>query len=100
MAWTCERPVRPIHSCAELGLRMKKTDDKGHILVPEHEKLTEKEKEELLAKYAISLEELPRIRKSDAALVGMNVKSGDVIKITRNSPTAGEAIFYRVVQGA
>jgi DNA-directed RNA polymerase subunit H len=79
---------------------MKKADEKGHILVPEHEKLNEKEKEELLALYDISLAELPRIRKSDAALAGMNVKSGDVIKITRNSPTAGIAIFYRVVSGA
>ncbi|MEA2037135.1 MAG: DNA-directed RNA polymerase subunit H [Nanoarchaeota archaeon] len=75
----------------------KKSDVRKHILVPEHTKLNEKEKKELLNKYKISLKELPKIGKKDAAISHLDVKEGDVIKVTRNSPTAGEAIFYRGV---
>jgi DNA-directed RNA polymerase subunit H len=68
-----------------------------HILVPKHEKISDKEKEALLAKYNISMKELPKIPINDAALQGMELKVGDVIKITRPSPTAGRAVFYRGV---
>jgi DNA-directed RNA polymerase subunit H len=68
-----------------------------HILIPKHAKLAEKEKEKLLEKYSISLKELPRISASDSAISNLNLKPGDVVKITRQSPTSGEAFFYRVV---
>jgi DNA-directed RNA polymerase subunit H len=68
-----------------------------HILIPKHIKLNEKEKQKLLEQYNISLKELPRIPKTDAAIASLNAKPGDVIKIIRKSPTAKEAIFYRVV---
>ena len=55
------------------------------------------EKQKLLEQYNISLKELPRIPKTDAAIVSLNVKPGDVIKIIRKSPTAKESAFYRVV---
>jgi len=75
----------------------KKYDIRKHLLVPEHTKLNEKEKEELLEKYHISLKELPKIKKNDPAIDHLNVKEGDVIKVIRKSQTAGEAIFYRGV---
>ncbi len=68
-----------------------------HILIPKHAKLSEKEKEKLLEKYNISLKEVPRILKTDQAIESLGGKPGDIIKITRKSSTAGEAIFYRVV---
>lgn len=68
-----------------------------HFLVPKHTKLSEKEKEELLKKYKITLKELPRIKKDDPAITSLNAKSGDVIKIERESPTSKKAIFYRGV---
>ena len=68
-----------------------------HLLVPEHFKLTDKEKEVVLERYHISLKELPKIKKNDPAIDHLNVKEGDVIKIVRESPTAGESIFYRGV---
>ena len=58
---------------------------------------TEKEKDKLLDKYKISTRQLPKIAKKDAAIQHLDVKVRDVIKITRKSPTAGEAVFYRVV---
>ena len=68
-----------------------------HSLIPKHTKLSEKQKEKLLEDYKISLKELPRILKNDSALQALNVKPGEVIRITRSSLTAGEAVFYRVV---
>ncbi|TKJ16951.1 DNA-directed RNA polymerase subunit H [Candidatus Woesearchaeota archaeon B3_Woes] len=68
-----------------------------HILVPKHSKLNDKEKKNLLEKYNITLKELPRILKKDPAISPLSPKIGDVIKIIRKSPTAGEAIFYRYV---
>ena len=75
----------------------KKYDIRKHHLVPEHTKLNDKEKKELLEKYHVSLKELPKISKKDPAIDHLNVKEGDVIKIIRKSQTAGEAIFYRGV---
>lgn len=68
-----------------------------HFLIPKHVKLNEKDKEKLLEKYKISLKELPRIMIDDPAISNLNVKSKDVIKIIRKSPSSGEAIFYRAV---
>ena len=68
-----------------------------HVLVPEHIKLSESEKKELLDRYKISLNELPRILKNDPAIAHLNVKEGDVIKIIRKSDSAGKSIYYRVV---
>ena len=68
-----------------------------HILIPKHIKLSAKERDEVLARYNISLKELPKIKKDDPAIARLNVKEGDIIKIIRQSPTAGEAEFYRGV---
>ncbi len=68
-----------------------------HILIPEHIKLSEKEKKELLERYHITTNELPKIMRSDPAIAHLKVKPGDVIKIIRKSPTAGKSIYYRVV---
>lgn len=77
-------------------MRKKLKIDK-HSLIPKHFKLSEKEKEALFKKYNITVNELPKILKDDPAIQNLGVKSGDVIKIVRKSPTAGEAVFYRGV---
>ncbi len=69
----------------------------NHILVPKHEKISEKEKEALFERYKITVRELPKIMITDAALAELDVQLGDVIKITRGSPTSGIAIYYRGV---
>lgn len=66
-------------------------------LVPEHEKLSDDEKEELLEEYEIRTKELPKILMDDPAIEDMDTEAGDVIKITRDSPTQGESTYYRVV---
>ena len=71
-----------------------------HLLIPQHEKLPDKEKAELLKKYNITVNALPKILLSDPAIAELNIKEGDVIKITRKSPTSGESFYYRgVVNG-
>lgn len=77
----------------------KKYDIGKHVLVPKHAKLSEKDKQALLERYGITVKGLPRIRSDDPAIAALDVKTGDVIKIVRKSPTAGEAIFYRGVFG-
>ncbi|MBU2560825.1 MAG: DNA-directed RNA polymerase subunit H [Nanoarchaeota archaeon] len=68
-----------------------------HVLIPKHKKLSEKEKKDLLDQYKITINELPSILKSDPALAGMDLQAGDVVKVERNSPTAGKTVFYRGV---
>ena len=61
-----------------------------HILIPKHEVLKDKDKEILFEKYHISAKELPKILKNDPAIKALNAKPGDIIKISRNDPTAGD----------
>jgi DNA-directed RNA polymerase subunit H len=76
---------------------LKKLEIDKHELVPKHILITEKEKEELLQKYGISLRQLPRISVEDPAVKDLSGKIGDVVKIIRKSPTAGESLYYRVI---
>lgn len=68
-----------------------------HYLVPVHEKLSDKQKEDLFKRYNITIKELPKIFIEDPAIRHLDIKTNDVIKITRKSPTAGEIIFFRGV---
>lgn len=76
---------------------VKQIDVTGHELVPKHEVMAKKEKEALLKKLRIKDRNLPKITSDDPALIGMEIKPGDVIKITRESQTAGHVFYYRVV---
>ncbi len=67
------------------------------MLVPAHSKLSEKEKKELFEKYSIELPNLPRIFKNDPAIQHLDIKEGDIVKVSRKSPTAGDISFYRRV---
>ncbi|MBD3354812.1 DNA-directed RNA polymerase subunit H [Candidatus Woesearchaeota archaeon] len=80
-----------------MAKKKNKSNVKNHVLIPKHEKLSEKEKKTMLEKYNVSLKELPKITKEDPAIESLNVKEGDIIKITRKSETAGKAVFYRGV---
>jgi DNA-directed RNA polymerase subunit H len=68
-----------------------------HVYVPKHEIMTIKEAEDLLIKFNCKPTELPLIFVSDPAIIGLGVKPGDMIKITRKSATAGESMYYRYV---
>ena len=68
-----------------------------HILVPKHELLNEKEKKELLKILGIKPEQLPKIRADDPIAKEIGAKVGDIVRIIRESPTAGTSIAYRLV---
>jgi DNA-directed RNA polymerase subunit H len=76
---------------------LKEFDILKHELVPKHKILNEKEREELFKKYGINIKQLPRISGSDPVIKVINGQLGDVIEITRKSPTAGETVYYRFV---
>ena len=68
-----------------------------HIDVPKHGIMTRKEAEGVLEKYHCKATDLPLIFVTDPAIIGIGVKPGDMIKITRKSATAGESSYYRYV---
>ena len=68
-----------------------------HILVPKHERVPAKDEEALLKSIFAKKSQLPLIRFHEdpiARLIGL--MPGEIVKITRASPTAGECILYRV----
>jgi DNA-directed RNA polymerase subunit H len=71
-----------------------------HIYQPKHEIVPRKEAEGVLKRYNTKPSQLPYILMEDKGLEGLDVRPGDIIKITRKSPTAGESVYYRyVVEG-
>ena len=93
-----------VKSINELNLNIQTFDIKElqfnitkHTLVPKHIKITsDDEIRDILDKYSLKNRfQLPVILKIDPIARYMGLKNGDVIKIIRISPTAGEYIMYR-----
>ena len=68
-----------------------------HIYVPKHEIMAEEEKVELVKRYNSSHDLFPQILFSDPVVRQIGAKPGDMVKITRESPTAGVSEYYRYV---
>lgn len=75
----------------------KEFDITKHSVVPKHELLDDRQKEEVLGQFGIALRQLPRILDTDPMIKVLGGKAGDVVRISRKSDTAGESIYYRVV---
>lgn len=68
-----------------------------HEFVPQHTLLTEAEKQELLARYHVTENQLPRMTIEDPISRYFGLTYGQVVKIIRQSNAAGRAVTYRVV---
>ena len=68
-----------------------------HELVPPHVIAEETEIELVLNHYGINKTHLPRIQTRDPAARVLGARPGQVIRIERESPTAGVAFYYRLV---
>ena len=68
-----------------------------HGLVPRQEILSEEEKAELLLRFRVQAYQLPQISSVDPTVKAIGGKPGDVLRVIRKSPTAGEHVAYRYV---
>ena len=69
-----------------------------HFLVPKQVLLSKEQAAELLSKYNLTLDKLPKISIDDTGIVSLNPERDDIVKIIRASPTAGKTVYYRRVQ--
>jgi DNA-directed RNA polymerase subunit H (RpoH/RPB5) len=69
----------------------------NHVLVPNHIILSDKEKDALVKNLKIEANQLPKILTTDSVCLSIGAKSGQIVKIVRESHTAKESIAYRMV---
>lgn len=69
----------------------------SHVLVPKHEIIDKEEEKQIFEKYQIRVDQLPKILETDPVSLSIEAKSGQIIKVTRKSYTAKEAVAYRMV---
>jgi DNA-directed RNA polymerase subunit H len=69
----------------------------NHELVPIHIIASEEEIQLVLNHYGIEKNQLPRIFRDDPAVKVLGARPGQVVRIERDSPTAGKTFYYRLV---
>lgn len=75
-----------------------KIDIQDHMLVPTHEIMTEEEIADEFSDVEYDFKDLPKIRSGDPVVKAIGAKVGDVLRITRESQTAGVFVTYRIVE--
>lgn len=67
-------------------------------LVSFHEVVSEDETAQILQKLGVTKEQMPVILVDDPIVLELQAKSGDLLRIYRKSHTAGQTIYFRVVE--
>ena len=75
-----------------------KFDILQHSNVPKHEILSDSEIEKIFAEVEYEIKQLPKIKSDDPVVKAIDAKEGDILRITRESQTAGTFITYRLVE--
>ena len=73
-------------------------DIQEHMLVPTHEIMTEDEIADEFSDVEYDFKDLPKIKSEDPVVKAIDAKPGDVLRITRESQTAGVFVTYRIVE--
>lgn len=66
-------------------------------LSPIYRILDSNEADVILDRFKCQRGNLPKIKTSDPAVTALKAEEGDILEIRRQSKTAGEATYYRVV---
>lgn len=66
-------------------------------LSPQYRIMLKEEVDRLLSEYNIVVKDLPKIKLTDPATKLLDAKEGDVLEIKRDSKTAGQYSYYRLV---
>ena len=73
-------------------------DIQDHMLVPKHEIMTEEEISEEFSDVDYDFKDLPKIKANDPVVEAIGAEPGNVLRITRESQTAGVFVTYRIVE--
>lgn len=68
-----------------------------HDFVSKHELLNPEEKTMFLEESKILAYQLPRINSTDPAIIAVGGKPGDIVRVIRNSKTAGKYVSFRYI---
>ena len=82
-----------------MAKQKKEFDILEHELVPRHEVVPPEEAARILKDLGVRPEQLPWLRATDPVARRIGAKPGDIVRIYRKSPTAGEIVVYRYVVG-
>eukprot|EP00035_Acanthoeca_spectabilis_P021493 m.438536 g.438536 ORF g.438536 m.438536 type:complete len:216 (+) comp18254_c0_seq1:242-889(+) len=87
------KPSYTLEQFTELELMVNITE---HMYVPKHTVLSDADKAIILERYKMTEEQMPRIQESDPISRYFGLVPGQLLKIVRNSPTAGRYVTYRI----
>ena len=75
-----------------------KIDIQDHMLVPKHEIMTDDEISDEFSDVDYDFKDLPKIKSNDPVVKAIGAEAGNVLRITRDSQTAGVFVTYRIVE--
>ena len=75
-----------------------KIDIQEHMLVPKHEIMTEDEIADEFSDVEYDFKDLPKIKVNDPVAKSIGAEPGNILRITRESQTAGVFVTYRIVE--
>ena len=73
-------------------------DIQKHMLVPKHEIMTEEEISNEFSDADYDFKDLPKIKVNDPVVKSIGAEPGNILRITRESQTAGVFVTYRIVE--